>query len=436
MKTPVFDFLTDYAQKKGIRMHMPGHKGIGSLGVEALDITEIGGADVLYDAKGIIYESQQNAAALFGTKKTVYSAEGSSLSIRAMLFLLKQYAVSIGRKPKILASRNAHSTFVSAVALLDIEVEWMYADGSSVLSCPITPKMLEEHLTKSDAFAVYITSPDYLGNIADIKGLSEVCKKHGAILAVDNAHGAYLKFLKRDIHPITLGADICCDSAHKTLPVLTGGGYLHISKSAPEFFGHNAQNAMKMFASTSPSYLILASLDKANDFLEGLDTADIEKELSNLKKNIPINTVGDEPFKITLCPKEYGYTGKEISDILEGNGIVAEFSDEDFCVLMPTFSQTDELKRLFDILSSLKKREPISSLPPKFEICERAISMQDAIFAPSERIAVKNATGRILCAPAVSCPPAVSVAVCGERLNTSAIKLLEYYSIDIIDVVK
>lgn len=415
---------------------MPGHKGSGKIGVEALDITEIGGADVLYDAKGIIFESMQNASRLFGTKKTVFSTEGSSLSIRAMLFLIKKYALSLGKAPTVLAARNVHSTFITASALLDIDVKWMYADGSSVLSCPVTPEALEEYIKSTRPVAVYITSPDYLGNIADIEKLSKVCKRYGCILAVDNAHGAYLKFLKKDIHPITLGADICCDSAHKTLPVLTGGGYLHISENAPEFFSENAVSAMKMFASTSPSYLILASLDKANEYMNGLDLSFLQEKIKTFKAELPIKTVGDEPLKITLCPKEYGYTGEEIAEILQQNGIVAEFFDRDFCVLMIGYDQLKELDKLKEVLSSVLQKESICILPPSFERCERVMSIKDAIFSNSETVDVKNALGRVLSSPAVSCPPAVSVAVCGERLNSSAIKLLEYYSIDKIDVIK
>ena len=115
--------------------------------------------------------------------------------------------------------------------------------------------------------AVYLTSPDYLGGMADISALAEVCRKHSTLLAVDNAHGAYLRFLEPSCHPLDLGADLCCDSAHKTLPVLTGGAYLHISRAAPASLRESAKTAMAMFGSTSPSYLTLASLDLCNRYL-------------------------------------------------------------------------------------------------------------------------------------------------------------------------
>ena len=240
---------------------MPGHKGRGSLGIEAFDITEISGADVLYSPSGIIAESEENATELFGTAHSFYSTEGSTLAIKAMLKLVTNGTVQ-GERPLILAGRNAHKAFIFAAALLDFDIEWLFGEeGSHICECKITPAALDEALQKKKRLpaAIYITSPDYLGNIADIRGLSEVADRYGIPLLVDNAHGAYLKFLEPSMHPIDLGASMCADSAHKTLPVLTGGAYLHIAKKA-ERFVDGARGALSLFASTSPSYLILQSL--------------------------------------------------------------------------------------------------------------------------------------------------------------------------------
>ena len=162
---------------------MPGHKGENVLGIEHLDLTEIEGADVLYDAHGIILESEQNASERFGTEKTLYSTEGSSLSIRAMLYLATVYGASSGKKNCILAGRNAHKAFLNAVALLDIEVEWLYGTTDSLLCCQITPDILEQRLTHMEQkpVALYLTSPDYLGNVADIAALSAVCRRFGNV---------------------------------------------------------------------------------------------------------------------------------------------------------------------------------------------------------------------------------------------------------------
>ena len=113
--------------------------------------------------------------------------------------------------------------------------------------------------------AFYLTSPDYLGGMQDIAALSAVCDAHGVPLLVDNAHGAYLRFLPGGSrHPIDLGAAACCDSGHKTLPVLTGGAYLHLGPKAPVQEESTVRSALALFGSTSPSYLILQSLDACN----------------------------------------------------------------------------------------------------------------------------------------------------------------------------
>ena len=116
MKTPICDFVEKYAREGKTRLHMPGHKGVPFLGIEYRDITEVDGADVLYSADGIISESEKYAAAIFGSGKTKYSTEGSSLCIRAMVYLIKLYAMINGKKPEILAFRNAHKTFIPATS--------------------------------------------------------------------------------------------------------------------------------------------------------------------------------------------------------------------------------------------------------------------------------------------------------------------------------
>ncbi len=446
MKTPICDFVTEYKNSKKLRLHMPGHKGKDFLGIESCDITEISGADVLYDAKGIIRESEENAAKLFGAKKTIYSAEGSSLSIRAMLYLAVLHAETNGRKPLIAAGRNAHRVFMTAAALLDFEIEWIFPQKSeNIISCDISPEYLDAFLSdmSEKPTAVYITSPDYLGNIADIRGLSDVCKKHGALLLVDNAHGAYLNFLPESIHPISLGADICCDSAHKTLPVLTGGAYLHISENAPGLMGEYAENAMSLFASTSPSYIIMQSLDMANRYISDGYCEKLEyyaKKISDMKKslgNYGYDIIGNEPMKIALSAKNIGYTGEEIADILSENGIECEFSDPDYVVMMftPEISE-DDIGRLEKILLSLEKKEKITLAPPIMTKPEKALSVRNAMFCASEEIDIYQCEGRILASAAINCPPAIPIAVCGEIIDKNAINCFEYYGVRKCRVIK
>ena len=443
ISTPICDFARAYEDSRAIRLHMPGHKGSAYLGIEGRDLTEIDGADVLYDAHGIIRESQENAQHLFGTGLTLYSAEGSSLCIRAMLYMIVLHAKAESKRPVIAAARNAHKVFMTAAALLDIDICWLFSkERSSVVSCPLDPVDVERTLKEKRPAALYVTSPDYLGHVADIPALAKLCHQYGALLAVDNAHGAYLRFLPENRHPIHLGADLCCDSAHKTLPVLTGGAYLHISRSAPELLRSHAQNALALFASTSPSYLILQSLDAANRYLaDGYaeKLAGLIPLLDEAKKQLAAYgyaVLGDEPLKLTLAPKGIGWRGDELAAYLLEKNMVVEFADPDFMVMMFTPENARAIGKLTQILCSVQKRCPVSETPPAIEAPVVRMSPREAVLSMQEVIRAEAAEGRVLAAASVNCPPAVPIVVCGEEISQSAVHCFRYYGIEQVSVVK
>ncbi len=447
MNTPICDFVNAYAKSGNVRLHMPGHKGADFMGVEKNDITEIDGADVLSAPKGIIAQSQRNASELFSSGATFYSCEGSSLAIRAMLCLAMRHGADCGQegRPLVFAARNVHNVFVSAAALLDFDVEWLCPENrGDIIQCLITPEFLDGRLSSASKkpFAVYITSPDYLGNIADIKGLSAVCRRHGVLLLVDNAHGAYLNFLPESRHPLHLGADMCCDSAHKTLPVLTGGAYLHISKHAPQILKDSALKAMSLFASTSPSYLILQSLDAANRFIadgfcEKLKAA--AKRVAELKSKLEakgFTFVGDEEMKLTISAKPYGYEGAQLADILRHSGIECEFSDTDFIVFMFTVQNTEnDFERLESALLAIPRKDAVAAKQLRLPRPKRAMSIREAVFSPSVTRPVEECAGRVFAGSTVSCPPAIPIVVCGETVEADSIEFLKYYGVTECEVV-
>ena len=443
METPICDFARAYAARRGARMHMPGHKGTGPIGVEALDITEIAGADELYRARGVIRRSEENAAALFGAARTLYSAEGSSLCIRAMLYMALLRARKAGLPARLLAARNAHKTLMTAAALLDIDVDWLYpAPEEGLLSCRVAPGLLRNRLQNGRYMAVYLTSPDYLGRMQEIAALAEVCHAFETPLLVDNAHGAYLRFLPRDAHPLSLGADLCCDSAHKTLPCLTGAAYLHIGRGAPSALADPAETALSMFASTSPSYLILQSLDAANaalagDYRERLAacvrrTAALRAELTARGYAL----TGDEPMKLTLLPKSFGYTGHALHDLLRARDIECEFSDPDHLVLMPAPDTPEEdWRRVREALLRIPRRAAIPEAPPPLPRPERACSIRQAMLAPQREAPVEAAAGHILADAHMGCPPAVPILAAGERIDGAALACFRYYGWDTCRIV-
>ena len=444
MKTPIVDFVKRYASSDVSRFHMPGHKGKSFLGCEALDITEIDGADVLYSACGIIEESEENTSSLFRTVHTYFSAEGSSLCIKAMLGIVK--SASENERPIILAARNVHKAFIYAAALLDLDVKWLFPKACTHLcACPVTAEdvktAIENGERKPDA--VYLTSPDYLGGIQDIEGIARVCKAYGIPLLVDNAHGAYLAFLEENRHPIALGASMCCDSAHKTLPVLTGGAYLHIAKGAPEAYTAQARTMLSLFASTSPSYLILQSLDLCNGYLAGgyrEKLADCIAKADALQKTLSENGIPvleSEPLKLVLDANAIGYTGEEIAEYLRTKKIETEFSDRELAVFMFTPENDGrDFERLENALTALPKHSAKNSRPNlPMPRAITACSVREAVFSPKKKVRVTEAKGLVCASPLVSCPPAVPIVMSGEVITEEAIAWFSYYGTEYVEVI-
>ncbi len=441
MKTPIVSFLKSYQEKSPVRMHMPGHKGAGILGFEGMDLTEIYGADELFAAEGIIKESEQNASSLFGCP-TYYSTQGSTLCIQTMCTILCQDAKSKGKKPKILAGRNAHRSFIHTAALLDFDIEWLYGK-SDYLSCKIHAEDLEKAIIESHPTAVYLTNPDYLGNLLDIQSLASVCKKHNVLLAIDNAHGAYLHFLEPSLHPIDLGADLCCDSAHKTLPVLTGGAYLHLSDSLNQVWKNDVKHFMEYFSSTSPSYLIMASLDATNEVLDTTfrnSLSECIQRVDGLKNTLiqhGYTILSGEPMKITISTKEFGYTGNEIANLLMECDIYPEFYDSDYIVLMPSpYNTKDDLKRLETCLCGIERKPILINKPPKLEQSKKAMNVRQALFSSSITLDVSKSLGQVCSSVTVSCPPAILPVIPGEVISESSIEVMKYYGIETVRVVK
>lgn len=435
MKTPIYDFIKEYNEKNISRLHMPGHKGRTFLGPESMDITEIKGADELYYPEGIIAESEANATELFGTGVTCYSTEGSSHCIRSMINLALGLKKTEDR-PLILAARNVHKAFIYAVAIADIDVKWIYSkeNENSIAAGILDAENLREAINDCERkpFAVYLTSPNYLGGMADIEAISKVCKEFGLLLLVDNAHGAYLHFLDKS-HPIDLGADICCDSAHKTLPVLTGGAYLHTRKGLTD--RQTVKESMEMTGSTSPSYLIMASLDLCNRYLSD----GYSERLAQLVSEHDDELYYPEATKILIDAARLGMTGHEMGEMLRTELVEPEFCDADYVVLMlsPETGREDiiRVKNAYRKAKSLDKpareKTKIPNTRPK-----QAMTIRQAVLAPHEYIKVEQAEGRICGNPTVSCPPAVPIAVSGELITKEICDIFKLYGIDYISVVK
>ena len=454
---PIQRFIDRYTQERGIRLHMPGHKG--AYGYES-DITEISGADELYRADGIIADSERATARLFGTERSYYSTEGSSQVIKAMCYLAinNYYLNGNTARPIIIAARNAHKAFINAAMLLRFDIRWICSESGdySLYSCNISPGDIESCIESSAddrgrLAAVYITSPDYLGNILDVEGIAEVTHRYSLPLLCDNAHGAYLKFLSRDRHPTSLGADLVSDSAHKTLPVLTGGAYLHISRGATlKVEDEEVRRALLLFGSTSPSYMILESLDAAIGRIEGeayMSTADyVERLKSKLRRmGYRIGRPGgyaEEPLKLTIDATNLQISGDELSDLLRSNNIECEYADRDYVVTMwsPYNRYPEDYKRFLDCMTDIWRKYSTDIYDEHsihFDVPEVRYAPYEILYKPHYTASVRSdIIGKVVADTVISCPPAVLPVVAGEVISSSVVDILQYYGIDEIEVLR
>ena len=234
---------------------------------------------------------------------------------------------------------------------------------------------------------------------------------------------------------------MCCDSAHKTLPVLTGGAYLQISKNAPEYFVKHAKQVMALYGSTSPSYLVLSSLDLCNHCMESGYQERINQSarfVQERKEQLQANgwTVEQtEPMKIVIKTPE-GMTGQELSAVLREKNMECEYADERFLVCMiSTENSVEEMDGLVQAIgrNDRKACEVVGMKPLQ---SERKMSIREAVFAVHETISVDEAEGRICGSPTVSCPPAIPIVVSGELITKEAISMFHAYGIKEVEVIK
>lgn len=428
MNTPIHDFLSSYAAKNPVRCHMPGGKST------PFDITEIEGADSLFESAGIIRESEENAARLFGAGKTLFSCGGSTLSVQTMLTLAKAYRPE---KKRVVASRYCHKSLISSCVLLGLVPDWIYPE--EYLSCKITPEAVKEKIT-SDTLCVFAQSIDYYGGESDIGGIGRVCREKNVPLLTDNAHGAYLVFTGG--HPLCLGSDMTADSAHKTLPCLTGGAYLHINKNAPEIFSKEAKSAMSLLGSSSPSYLILDSLDLCGSFIEEEKKraervfAEIKRLKSNLR-DLGFSLKESDFMRVTVDAPHYGYSGTELAEALRKRGVESEFSDLRYTVLLFSAAQPmEDFEKIVEAAKGIKPKKPFIPENPPVIRPKAAIEPREAVFSPAEAVPLKKAAGRICADINTPCPPCVPLVMPGEFIDGESLGALCRYGIESLRVIK
>lgn len=418
--TPLFSGMLGHKNKDYSSFHTPGHKCSGFLPreLQELDLTELPDTDALYEADGIIRQAEIKLAELFGAKLSLISSGGCTLAIQTMLKLASENG------GKILFARNSHRSAVHTCALLGIKPLWvMPVSENPLFTGRVRAEDVEAMFEKNaDISACYITSPDYYGEIADIPAIAEVCHRHGALLLVDNAHGSHLAFMKNNLHPLRLGADMTACSLHKTLPVLTGGAVLNINTDIPL---EKAKSAMSLFGSTSPSYPIMASIDLCRSYLHNGGAEDyrrLEERVGSLKRTASAQGLIQpdglcDPVRLCINTSCAGIQGDGQISFFHSHNIEPEFCDGKNAVFIITpFNSERDLERLEKALCSIHGIKTDIS-PSVTHLPEFAVTPREALFSKTESVPAELSVGRISADTACPCPPGVPVIMPGEIID-------------------
>lgn len=427
-RNSLYEALIQHQKKGYVPFHTPGHKNSGFFPPELLqlDLTELPDTDALFEASGILAQTEQELSQLFQSEGSLISAGGCTLAIQTML------ALACMRTHKIILGRNAHRSAVNAAALLDFEPIWLLPESpDGCFTGRVSARSVKAALcAHPDAAAVYLTSPTYYGELSDIAEIAAVCHQHHTLLLIDNAHGSHLAFLKQNLHPLHLGADITACSLHKTLPVLTGGAALQL---ADHQLAAVAKQKMALFGSTSPSYLIMASIGICCRYMESEGRAAYcaaEQRVSRIKAlarqhGLPQPQESCDPLRVCISTAAAGLAGQQQqTDYFHQFGIEPEMCDGKNAVMLCTpFNSENDFCRLERAIEGLQG----NSIPPQAAprtLPEVVMSPREAVFAKTRLVATKQSVGRIAAESACPCPPGIPVVMPGERITEQEAELL------------
>lgn len=418
---PIYNALVQYALNTKSRFHMPGHGGKGDMGflsdVSRYDVTELSETDNLACPESVILEAQRLATKKFSSGFTIFSCGGATLCIQAALYAALKIR-PINENSRLYCHRRVHKSVINAFFLLGIQPVWVDSiEKAAVPDCGIF---------------VY-THTDYYGSVADSEKIKALAQR-GIVTVADNSHGSHLAFMNGGaLHTTRMGVDFTVDSLHKTLPVLTGGACLHLKN--PDH-ADICREGMTLFGSTSPNYLIMASIDRA---IAAADEAVFQKTaeaVERLKKRFPryfsYTSEGDrDPLRIVLrCCDPY-----ELYDVLYKSSVKCEFCDGSGVVLIPPYASED--KDLEPLEAVLKEYDPgvfKSESIPNYPIPHCKMSIRDAVMSRRANIPITRSEGKISAREYSLYPPGIPLIVPGEVFTESMICRLKG-SFDTVEII-
>lgn len=450
MKNNLIDALVKINNEELISFHMPGHKNnkdffkekLKSLDLIDIDITEIPEADNLHNPKNSLLNSQNRLSKFYDSYKSYFLVNGSTSGILSMIFATTK------RNDKILVNRNAHQSVINGILLNGLQPVYIMPeiDEKTGMVLGIHEKILEEKLSSDETIkTVLLTYPSYEGICFDIKKVSKIVKKYDCYLIIDEAHGSHL--LSHEKLPVSAcksGADIVVQSAHKNLPAFTQGAFLHLYNKKLEY---KIEKYLKIFQSSSPSYIIMASLDASVDYLftdshnamEKL-LVNIEEFISKLKKtNYNVvnwgiysnrSSFSFDSTKIVISALPLGINGNTLEKILRYEfGIQVEYSTSNFVLLITTIlNESQDFEKLLRALLTIQDKYKKKSIKPKkvlmlkdIEVKIRPSNIDDYNFIIKD---VNECLGKIAYESVIPYPPGIPLINPGELITKDALKQL------------
>ena len=446
VRRPLVEALEQFVKQKPLSLHVPGHKNglLSNLPYDIkqalkYDVTELTGLDDLHHPEEAIQEAEQLLAETYGAQKSFMLVNGSTVGNLAMIY------ATCKRGDKILVQRNAHKSIFHAIELVGAEPvylmpEWDEATSTmGALQLQTVQQAIGEH---PDAKGLIITSPTYYGVVAqDLKQQIEHCHAHNIPVLVDEAHGAHLVASKHfPQSALSLGADVVVQSAHKTLPAMTMASFLHVKSELVD--ASSIQHYLRMLQSSSPSYMLLASLDEARAYVQSYKESDaiyvLEKRAQWLEalRSIPSVEVIEAADPLKICLRVDRYSGAQVQQALEVQGLYVELADpQQVLLILPLLKVGQsypfaELRvRVRNAVANLQKLQPERrEVTPRLEVqaVSRPQLMNEQVTSgEKEWISYMRAIDRISAAMVIPYPPGVPLFVPGEKITIAKLSQLE-----------
>lgn len=454
MKRTLYDYLKEYSDSEMYPFHMPGHKRNPHSGplseFYSLDITEIDGFDNLHQPESIIKDAQERAASLYQSEETFYLVNGSTSGI------LSAISAVAGADKRLIIARNCHKAVYHAAFLNRMRLHYVYPEiyeeydiAGEVKAVQIDREiksiLRDETIEAADAnkkiAGVVITSPTYDGIVSDVVEIADVVHHYGIPLIVDQAHGAHFGF-----HPaypenaVRQGADIVIHSVHKTLPAPTQTALLHRNGNLID--REMLTKYLRIYQSSSPSYLLMAGIDEAMQFVteSGFQRLD---ELLNLRLKIEEKAKNfchirvcplTEPGKLIISVKNTSLTGKVLHEVLRKKyHLQMEMAAGSYVIAILSMMDTEKgINRLLTALQEID--QSLSDMPAKQIVSpmlnirpEKSMELCDAYHLAYERINAKDAKNRIVAEFVNLYPPGIPILVPGEVISKQILDLMEDY---------